>query len=235
REAIPIATVLTTPELNLGIESVNNTLQVALSQDRWILWTSGPAFGPAVLFWGVLLVIAALSHGLGKIRLTPLRHWQWFLLLLGLSQIPVEAALVVVAWLFVLGCRAAYPLRSRLYFNAGQIGIALLTLISLGLLFQAIDQGLLGSPEMGISGNQSSAYQLNWYQDRSQAMLPRAKVVSVPLTAYRILMLAWSLWLAVALLNWLKWGWGCFSSVLIWKKAEPKKILSADATMQEQQ
>jgi hypothetical protein len=31
-------------------------------------------------------------------------------------------------------------------------------------------------------------------------------------------MLAWSLWLALALLSWLKWGWSCFASGDLWKK-----------------
>ncbi len=228
REALPISTLLTTPELNLGIDSVNTTLNVVLGEDRWTLLTSGPAFGPAVLFWGIVLVIAALAYALGRIPLTPLRHWQWFLLLLGLSQIPVASALLVVAWLIILGHRGARPRQNARTFNAMQIGIALLTPVSLSLLFLAINQGLLGSPEMQISGNQSTAFQLNWYQDRSPALLPRASVVSVPLAAYRVLMLAWSLWLAVSLLNWLKWGWGCFSSGGAWKKSEPKKVPKSD-------
>ncbi|MGH8549008.1 MAG: hypothetical protein ACRERU_10485 [Methylococcales bacterium] len=235
REALPISTWLTTPEMNLGIDSVNTTLNVVLGEDRWTLLTSGPAFGPAVLFWGILLVIAALSYALGKIPLTPLRHWQWFLLLLGLSQIPVASALLVVAWLIILGYRAAHPQQNARYFNATQIGIALLTLLSLSLLFLAINQGLLGSPEMQISGNLSTAFQLNWYQDRSPAVLPQASVISVPLTAYRVLMLAWSLWLAVSLLNWLKWGWGCFSFAGVWKKVERKKILTSDARLPDKQ
>jgi hypothetical protein len=71
---------------------------------------------------------------------------------------------------------------------------------------------------MQITGNQSSAVNLNWYQDRSLSTLPIATLISVPLMAYRLLMLAWSLWLAVSLLNWLKWGWGCFSSNGYWNK-----------------
>jgi hypothetical protein len=31
-------------------------------------------------------------------------------------------------------------------------------------------------------------------------------------------MLAWALWLASALLNWLKWGWECFCSNGLWHK-----------------
>ncbi len=223
REPIPIALVLTTPELNLGSESVNTTLNVDLGRDRWILLTYGPSVGPAVLFWGLLFVILVFSYALGKIPLTPLKHWQWFLLLAGLSQIPVAAALLVIAWLIILGYRYAHPLPNRRAFNATQIGITLLTPVALGLLFLAIHQGLLGSPEMQVSGNQSSSLGLIWYQDRSQPILPQATVVSAPLTAYRVLMLAWSLWLAVSLLNWLKWGWNCFSSGGIWKKIEQKK------------
>ncbi len=223
----PLTTKFTTPELDLGIDSVNTTLDVDLPDDRWTLFTSGPVFGPAVLFWGVLFVIAVLSYALGQIPLTPLKNWQWFLLLVGLSQIPVEAALVVVAWLIILGYRRDHEAQKTAYFNAAQIGIGLLTLISLGLLFMAINQGLLGSPEMQISGNQSSAYRLHWYQDRSDADLPVASINSIPLTVYRMLMLGWSLWLAVSLLDWLKWGWICFSSGGVWRKSKPKNKLTA--------
>ena len=31
-------------------------------------------------------------------------------------------------------------------------------------------------------------------------------------------MLVWSLWLAWALLNWLKWGWSCFAANGLWRK-----------------
>lgn len=227
RATKPLAMKFTTPELDLGIDSVNTTLDVSLPDDRWTLFTTGPVFGPAVLFWGVLFVIAVLSYALGQITLTPLKNWHWFLLLVGLSQIPVESALIVVAWLVILGYRRGHEAEKAVYFNATQIGIGLLTLISLGLLFFAINQGLLGSPEMQISGNQSSAYHLYWYQDRSDANLPVASVFSIPLTVYRILMLGWSLWLAVSLLNWLKWGWTCFSSGGVWKKRRPKNKLTA--------
>jgi hypothetical protein len=164
-----------------------------------------------------LIVIVLLSVGLGKIRLTPLKCWQWFLLLVGLSQIPLESAGVVIAWLMLLGWRAGETSKSR-YFNAIQIIIGVLTLASLGQLFYAVAQGLLSSPDMQIAGNQSSAFSLRWYQDRSLTTLPTATVISVPLMVYRVLMLAWSLWLAVSLLNWLKWGWGCFSSEGIWNR-----------------
>jgi hypothetical protein len=37
-------------------------------------------------------------------------------------------------------------------------------------------------------------------------------------------MLAWALWLAVSLLNWLKWGWSCFSSNGLWNKTVIEKV-----------
>ncbi|MDD1618317.1 MAG: hypothetical protein LUQ52_02115 [Methylococcaceae bacterium] len=223
QETKAIATAVTTPLLDLGQDSVNTNLSISLGQDRWVLFVMGPRMGPAVLFWGVLIVIFILSLALGKIRLTPLKNWHWFLLLVGLSQIPMASAGIVIAWLMLLGWRANQTVTGWRYFNALQIIIGGLTVLAVGVLFAAVAQGLLNSPDMQITGNQSSAFFLNWYQDRSLSTLPTATVISVPLIVYRLLMLAWALWLAVSLLNWLKWGWGCFSSNGLWNKATVKE------------
>ncbi len=98
-----------------------------------------------------------------------------------------------------------------------------MSMVALPLLFLAAKQGLLGVPAMQIAGNGSTAYTLNWYQDRSGSLLPQAWVLSVPLLVYRLLMLAWALWLAFALLRWLRWGWTCFSTHGLWRKVERKK------------
>ncbi|MGZ5010219.1 MAG: hypothetical protein ACXV74_04580 [Methylobacter sp.] len=227
REATGITTVMPTPQVNLCLASVNTNLNIGLGQDRWVLFTMGPKLGPAVLFWGVLIVIVMLSLGMGKIRLTPLKALHWFLLSVGLSQIPLESAGIVIAWLMLLGWRKTQPVSDARYFNILQVAIGVLTVISLGMLFLAVERGLLGSPDMQIIGNQSSAFNLNWYQDRSPPTLPVAMVISVPLIVYRVLMLAWSLWLAVSLLNWLKWGWECFSSDGLWHKSVKKEQVVA--------
>jgi len=223
REATGITSILTSPQVDLGTPSVNANLNIGLGSDRWVLFALGPKLGPAVLFWGVLIVILILSPGLGKIPLTPLKTRQWFLLLVGLSQIPLQSAGIVIAWLMLLGWRKTQQASGLRYFNALQVIIGGLTVVSLGLLFLAVEHGLLGSPDMQIIGNQSSAFNLNWYQDRSPATLPTATLISVPLIVYRVLMLLWSLWLAVSLLNWLKWGWACFSSNGLWHKAVAKE------------
>lgn len=209
---------MATPTVNLGTDSVNSHIQVLVADGRWVLFTFGPKFGPAALIWGLLIVLSLVAVGLGRASLTPLKAWQWFLLLIGLSQLHIAAAMVVVASLFALGLRARQVPNGVLIFNLAQIGLALLTLTGVLLLFAAVQQGLLGSPDMQISGNQSSANNLNWYQDRAGAELPTAMVVSVPMMAYRVLMLCWSLWMAISLLDWLRWGWRCFSSGELWRK-----------------
>ena len=114
---------------------------------------------------------------------------------------------------------------------AGVIGISryfalqppiLPCLIIFAVLAGAIANGLLGRPDMQITGNGSSAYALNWYQDRAGQTLPQPSIISVPLWIYRVLMLAWALWLAMAVLNWLRWGWQSLNVGGLWMKRPPK-------------
>ena len=75
---------------------------------------------------------------------------------------------------------------------------------------------------MQVQGYGSNAYLLNWYQDRVSDTYPQATLLSVPLMFYRLLMLAWALWLAFSLLKWLKWGWLGFSKGGLWRSIEFK-------------
>lgn len=219
--------LLHTPAVDIGVASVNSRIQLSMPQDRWLLWTFGPKFGPAALIWGLLIVLALLALGLGKLSITPLKHWQWFLLLIGLSQLHIAAAFLVVGWLFALGFRVGHAPERPRWFNLAQIGLAGLTLLSLLLIAIAVEHGLLGNPDMQIAGNQSSATLLNWYQDRNGPPLAIATVVSLPLLVYRILMLAWSLWMAAALLDWLRWGWRAFANDGLWKKSAKQLVNQA--------
>jgi hypothetical protein len=181
--------------------------------------------GPAVLFWGVLVVILMISFGLGHARITPLKTQHWFLLGVGLSQAGVWAGLVVVGWLLALWARSKVPPQLPAWrHNAMQVGIAVLTLVALFALVDAIQRGLLGAPDMQIAGNGSTALELNWYQDRSDAIPPAAFVASVPVLYYKVLMLFWALWLANALLVWIKWGWQQFTNGGIWHALRPRTI-----------
>ncbi len=221
---LAMAPRITTPELELGLPGVNHTSEIHLARDRWVLLTRGPQLGPAVLFWALLLVLMVVASGLGRYARTPLRSHHWLLLAIGLSQAPILLALVVVAWLLALDQRARIaPQKLTTWsFNLLQIGILLLTLAALGSLFHAVQHSLLGLPEMQVAGNGSSAYQLYWYQDRIDSIPPAAEVISLPLLVYRLAMLAWALWLAFALLRWLRWGWASLSHGGLWRPIEPR-------------
>ena len=214
----PIERSFVTPPIDLGAASVNATTEIQVPSDRWVLLVGGPSFGPAVLFWSLLVVTALIALALGRVTLTPLRTLQWFLLGIGLTQVPVYAAMVIVGWLIALGWRSRYgESLGRYSFNGLQLLLIGWTLIALLALFWSIEQGLLGLPEMQIAGNGSDASVLRWYQDRAGSELPQAWFVSVPLLVYRLAMLAWALWLAQALLSWLRWGWDCFRTGGLWR------------------
>lgn len=223
-----------TPQVDIGVDNVNARVVVEAPQDRWTLLLGGPRLGPAVLFWGVLIVMAAVAWGLGKVPLTPLKPHEWLLLGFGLTQTPPAVAMLIAGWLLALGWRGKQgEALSKNGFNFMQIILALWTLAALSSLFYAIQNGLLGMPEMQIEGNGSSAFSLQWFQDRSDATLPQAWLVSVPLWVYRFMMLAWALWLASALMRWLRWGWGCYVAGGLWRKLvlsgiKPEKAGKAD-------
>ena len=215
-----------TPSLAPGMPGVNARLDVQLP-DRWVLLAGGPALGPAVLFWGVLVVLLVVALALGRVGMTPLKGMQWALLMIGLSQIPIAGAAIVAGWLFALALRSRIPQGwSVRRFNLVQVVLALWTVIALATLCGAVAQGLLGEPDMQIAGNGSSAHQLRWYQDRFETTLPQAWVLSVSIWFYRGLMLLWSLWLANSLLNWLRWGWSQYSLGGLWRR---KPLVTAPA------
>ncbi len=220
RQGGGIAMRFRAPQVDLGLPGVNAEVHVAVPAARWVLFAGGPRMGPAVLFWSLLVVLVLVAVGLGRVRSTPLRTRDWLLLGVGLSQVSVAAAAVVVGWLLALGWRKARggSIEHVGAFNAGQALLALWSVVALAVLFWSIEQGLLGPPEMQITGNGSSRLLLRWFQDRTGEGLPRPWVLSVPLPVYRAAMLAWALWLAVALLAWLRWGWACFTEAGIWRR-----------------
>lgn len=224
REPRGLAFVYRTPTVDLGTPSVNAETVVTGLGSRWILFTAGPRLGPAVLFWSLLLVLLAVGYALSRITWVPLAPWQWMLLAIGLSQIPIVLAAFVVGWLVALGWRARHPeVRGGWFvFDLRQVGLVLLTMIALGVLVEAVHHGLLGSPAMQIDGNRSSADMLSWYADRHGGIPESATVVSVPMIVYRLAMLAWALWIAVAVLAWLKWGFAAFVTGGGWQKAPPR-------------
>jgi hypothetical protein len=205
------------PQIGVGAPVVNVELELALPLERWVLAVYGPRLGPAVLFWSLLAVALLLAVGLSRVRLTPLGVTSWILLLVGLTQVPIWLGLPIVGWLLALGFRRAHPPQGDVAFVSLQVLLVLWTVVALAGLVVAIHQGLLGEPDMQIRGNGSTRELLRWYQDRSAAELPSAFALSVPMLVYRLAMLAWALWLAHALLGWLRFGWESFGTGGLWR------------------
>ena len=225
REPRGISLLFRTPEVDLNTGSVNPDVVVRPPSSRWILLVGGPRLGPAVLFWSLLVVILLTAWLLGRVKITPLKTRDWVLLGIGLSQVPLVAAAIVAGWLLVLGLRRGRgaAIHRPFVFDLAQLLLAGWTLVALGILFWSVQAGLLGTPDMQIAGNGSSAYELHWYADRTGELLPRAWVFSVPLLLYRLAMLAWALWLALALLRWLRWGWECLNTGGGWRPLRGKR------------
>ena len=232
RVAEGLGTSYGTPRVDLGAASVNATLEVQLSPDRWILLCGGPRLGPAVLFWSLLFVLALVACGLARAGKpggpaeTPLRTHDWLLLGLGLSQVPIFAAAIVAAWPLLLALRRKRAERGEptgwFWFDVTQLVLVGITLSAACVLVGAIHEGLLGRPDMQIRGGGSSGELLRWFQDRAGPTPATAWVLSVPLLAYRLAMLLWALWLARALIGWLRWAWDSFVAGGGWRRRPPR-------------
>ncbi|KHF23999.1 hypothetical protein JV46_02120 [Solemya velum gill symbiont] len=218
-----IGLVYQTPAVDLGVESVNHSIQVKPGEDRWTLFLFGPSMGPAVLFWSMMVIVVLLAFILARIGTTPLKWYHWLLLGIGLTQASLFGAVIIVAWLLVVGQRdqIATSLENDNIYNLTQVAIVILTVMALQSLFDAIRFGLLGLPEMQIEGNHSSSQVLKWYLDRAGMVPDSSTLISVPLLYDRLAMLAWALWLAFALLGWLKWSWRVFERHGFWKRSGP--------------
>lgn len=227
REQHGIPTSLRTSSLDLGAPSANIDVHLALPRDRWVLWTWGATDGPAVMYWSQLVVLLLVAWLLARYAPTPLRFHQWLLLGLGFSAMAWSAFALVTVWLILFGWRASYELSGRpnvRLFNTVQALLIASSVVALVVLVGAIPNGLLGLPDMHIAGNGSSATSLNWFIDQAAGQLPRGGVFSLSLWVYKIAMLAWALWLANALIGWLRWAFAAWSRGGYWqKRIKPKQ------------
>jgi hypothetical protein len=220
-----LAFKMPTDAVTLPVMASNITTTVHMPASRWLLWASGPMRGPAVRFWGLSAAAVLLGFILAKIQLSPLKGYEWALLMLGFMQLPLFIGAAVVLWFFVIAWRGSAPsaIKPAGLFNVMQIILAGASLIALLCMLAVVHQGLLGKPEMFVTGYGSTTDMLQWFQDRTaDGSLPRPVVISVSIWVYRALMLAWALWLASRVLRWLPWAAKQLSAGQIWKRGETK-------------
>jgi hypothetical protein len=205
------------PRVSLGAELINAEVSVHLPDERWLLAAGGPGWGPAILLWGHLVLILLLAPVLGRLPGSPLRSWQWALLALGLTQVPLPVAGIVFGWFFLMAFQGHYRPERPIWFNARQLLLLALTLVFLGCLVGAVYDSLLSTPNMEVAGAGSSERLLRWYFDRTPGTLPEVWVLTASLWVWRSVMLLWALWLAHELVGWLQWAWRELSSAGVWK------------------
>jgi hypothetical protein len=218
----PIAFRTTTsrPELPGVVRNVN--LDLTLPDDRWPLLVGGPALGPAITWWGILVSVLLIAVALARVPGLPLTTRDAIVAGVGTALCNLPGAIAIAAWLLVMLVRRLATPRLLTFeqrgYNALQAVLALFSVIAVGMFAASVPYGLLGEPEMYVAGNGSTAHALSWYQDQAEAGLPEAWVISLPLWLYRVAMLAWSLWLAFALVRWIRWAWECWTAGGAWRR-----------------
>jgi len=215
-------TLFKAPRVMLDSQLVNVSVNVRMPQERWILFTSGPSWGPVVLFWGKLLIVLLLSLALSQFRDIPIKRHEWVLLGLGLTTLPPLLMTIPVLWFFLLKYRKESFSESSRFFNLSQVFIILFSLATAGIYYLIVQGGLILHPDMQIYGNNSTRTLLRWYSDMSQGEIPQPIIFSLPLWVWRCVAFAWSLWLAFMIIRWVRWGWGCFSVGGLWHKSTPE-------------
>jgi hypothetical protein len=186
---------------------------------RWLLAAAGGGVGPAILYWAELAVFVALALLLGRVARSPLETHEWLLVGLGLSTFSWSVLLLFAVWVFVFEWRSRWTTDARPWvFNATQLALIALTVVALGSLLTAIPNGLLGSPDMDVTGAGSHAGQLAWFHDRVDDALPRPVAISISIWFYKAAMLAWALWLSFAVVRWVRWAWDAFSAGKLWQR-----------------
>jgi hypothetical protein len=169
----------------------------------------------------MLVVVMMIAVALGRSSLTPLKSYEWVLLGLGICTLNFFTFVLVAVWIIALQQRGKlHAITTTRKFKFLQLSLFVLSIAALSALISTIPQGLLGSPNMHITGNDSYSGWFNWYQDHSDAQFPTAWIISLPLWCYKVAILIWSLWLAASLIKWIRWGWQQLSVHGLWYAAD---------------
>jgi len=206
------------PEIDLNAPVSNIETVINVNEQRWVLWANGPLVGPAVLYWGELLVFILLALVASRIKFSPLNTLSWLALGFGLSLNYWGVLVLIVVWFSSLTAASRRPSDiNRSLFNFSQLVLFALSIVAIACLIFTVPMSLLSSPSMGIDGNDSYGNHLRWFMDKSSGELPQISVVNISILFYKGIMLAWVIWLSFSVLNWLKWAWARLGEQGFWK------------------
>ena len=219
QEDLPVGLVTTAELPQLASVANNLTSEVEVAASRWILLIGGPTLGPAMLIWGLAIVALIVALLLSRIPGFLIRPGDALLLAAGLTFANIAGALLMAAWFALLWIRPKLieRLEQRLAKNLVQLGIAAFSAIALLTLAASVPLALLSQPDMLIEGNGSWAQHLRWSLDHVPVDGGQSGwFFSVPIWVYRVTMLLWSLWLAFAVIRWVRDGWLSFKEPQLW-------------------
>jgi hypothetical protein len=182
------------PEVTVLNPAVNVEVKLDIPQGRWIAWVGRTDVSPSLQLGVRLLVLLGLA--LAAMRFLPGPNWLW--LGLGMHQLSWPAFAVILCW-WALVLKGPLPRIPDLLWRA-VVGAGLL--LSMGLLLGAAHAGLLGNPDLLIEGPGSGRYSLQWFEGRTEAMLPAPVVIAPPLWLWRLGMLIWTLGILARLPAW---------------------------------
>lgn len=209
---------LQAPQVTLSSGGANVLTTIDVPDNKWLLWAGGPAWGAVVTLWQSVLVLLLAAFLLGRYAPTPeLKTHDWFILGLGMTQVPIVAPVIVVLWLIALGLRGKHADLEWWRHNLIQIALVGLTGVALLCMYWAVYEGLLFQPDMQVDGAGSYGSHLAWYQDRTLGEFVPPWVLWLPLWVWRVVMLLWALWLAGATFRWVRWAWRQGSVGGLWK------------------
>lgn len=194
-----------TPSVDWGIPAYNINLGLNIPKDRFVLALGGEGYGPALLYWIWFVGAIVLAIVLGKMANTPLKTTQWLILLAGLSLLTPHLGLWVVVALVLCSLypKFIHTIPQKLKYFA-QALLAIILIAAVGILIYAMIQGLHNAPNMQLipsALNSNLSADFVWLQDISTKTWPRAWVISLPMWVYRGLMLLWSLWVVITVLQ----------------------------------
>ena len=205
--------------VKLGAPASNVTTTIDVPAGRWLLAAAGGGTGPAILYWAELAVFVVIAALLGRFTRSPLATHEWLLVGLGLSTFSWGVLLMFAVWVFAFDWRRRWTAEVAPWvFNGTQIALAFLTVVALGSLLAAIPNGLLGSPDMDVTGAGSHSGHLEWFHDRIDEALPQPVAISISIWFYKAAMLAWALWLSFAVVRWVRWAWEAFGARRLWQR-----------------
>jgi hypothetical protein len=225
RSNTPEHLLLFAPEVNLNAPVSNITSIINLSNQRWILWAKGPVLGPAVLYWGELLVFVFLALLVSRVKFSPLNTMNWIILGFGLSLSNWGVLMIIALWFASITASNYRPKEmGRLSYNTSQFLLYALSIVAIVSLIAVVPTSLLSSPSMGIEGNSSYGNHLQWFSDKTNGVLPKISVLSIPTIIYKGIMLVWVIWLSFAFLGWIKWAWKGLGEQGYWRSELSKQL-----------